>query len=128
MDVEQPLMRADLKVLAAVLVLERRADHAVDVLLGGQRHRAGDGRARARGRLDDLLGRRLDRRVVVGLQANPNLVLRNRGHLGLGFSQSNGAGPGLAGPAPKGRISSKKAARPSGQRRPINNYSMTSVT
>src|SRR4051812_43347635 len=33
MDVDEPLVGADLEVLAAVLVLERRADHAVDVLL-----------------------------------------------------------------------------------------------
>src|SRR5207248_4068954 len=77
-DVDQPLVGADLEVLTRVLVLERRADHAVDVLLGGQRHGTGDGRAGARGRLDDLLGRRLDRRVVVGLQTYSNLVLGNR--------------------------------------------------
>src|SRR3954447_788233 len=35
MDVDQALVRADLEVLARVLVLERRADHAVDVLLRG---------------------------------------------------------------------------------------------
>src|SRR5215216_3022299 len=42
-DVDQPLVGADLEVLARVLVLERRADHAVDVLLGGERHRPGHG-------------------------------------------------------------------------------------
>src|ERR687885_2371872 len=30
MDVDQALVRADLEVLAGVLVLERRADHAID--------------------------------------------------------------------------------------------------
>src|SRR3954454_25355199 len=74
-DVDQPLVRADLEVLARVLVLERRADHAVDVLLGGQGNRTGHGRAGAGRRLDDLLGRRLDGRVVVGLQADADLVL-----------------------------------------------------
>src|SRR2546423_5129701 len=54
MDVDQPLVRADLEVLLRVLVLERRADHRVDVLLGRQRHGTGDRRARARRRLDDL--------------------------------------------------------------------------
>src|SRR5215208_3386008 len=34
-DVDQPLVGANLEVLAGVLVLERPADHAVDVLLGG---------------------------------------------------------------------------------------------
>src|SRR3954466_14358122 len=37
-DVDQPLVGADLEVLARVLVLERAANHAVDVLLGGQGH------------------------------------------------------------------------------------------
>src|ERR687898_3527807 len=42
-DVDQPLVRADLEVLARVLVLERGANHAVDVLHGGQRDGAGHG-------------------------------------------------------------------------------------
>src|ERR687889_611079 len=73
-DVDQPLVRADLEVLARVLVLERGADHAVDVLLRRQRHRSGDRRAGTGRRLDDLLRRRLDGRVVVGLQADADLV------------------------------------------------------
>src|SRR5918997_6480659 len=63
-DVDQPLVRADLKGFARVLVLERRADDHVHVLLGGKRHRPGDRGSGARGGLDDLLGRRLDGRVV----------------------------------------------------------------
>src|SRR5688572_20888476 len=59
-DVDQPLVRADLEVLARVLVRERRADHAVDVLLRGQGHGPGHRGAGAGCRLDDLLGRRLD--------------------------------------------------------------------
>src|SRR6266540_6431882 len=47
-DVDQALVRADLEVLARVLVLERRADHAVDVLLGRQRHGPRNRRAGAR--------------------------------------------------------------------------------
>src|SRR5207248_1570458 len=74
-DVDQPLVRADLEVLLGVLVLERRADHGVDVLLRGQGHGAGHGRAGALRRLHDLLGRRLDRRGVVALQADPDLLL-----------------------------------------------------
>src|SRR3954471_20074390 len=75
MDVDQPLVRADLEVLARVLGLERGPDDAVDVLLGRQGDRPGHGRAGARRRLDDLLGRRLDGRVVVRLQADADLVL-----------------------------------------------------
>src|SRR4051794_39707022 len=74
-DVDEPLVRADLEVLARVLVLEWRPDHAVHVLLGRQGDRAGHRGARARRRLDDLLRGRLDGRVVVRLQADADLVL-----------------------------------------------------
>src|SRR3954447_8557035 len=74
-DVDEPLVRADLEVLARVLVLEGRPDHAVDVLLGRQGHGTGHGGAGARRRLDDLLRGRLDGRVVVRLQADADLVL-----------------------------------------------------
>src|SRR5919201_1964367 len=84
-DVDQALVRADLEVLARVLVLERGADHAVDVLLGRQRDGAGHGRAGASRRLDDLLGSRLDGRVVVGLEADADLVLCGGRHLGFVF-------------------------------------------
>src|SRR4051794_38000808 len=79
-DVDQALMRADLEVLLGVLVLERRLDHRVDVLLRGQRHGPRHGRAGSRRRLDDLLGSRLDGRRVVGLEADADLVLGYCGH------------------------------------------------
>src|SRR3954470_22733662 len=50
-DVDEALVRAHLEVLAGVLVLERRPDHAVHVLLGGQGHRAGDRCTGALGRV-----------------------------------------------------------------------------
>src|SRR3954463_10697919 len=75
MDVDKPLVRADLEVLARVLVLEGGADHAVDVLLGGQGDGTRHGRARAGGGVHDLLGRRLDGGVVIRLEANADLVL-----------------------------------------------------
>src|ERR1700761_1264367 len=94
MDIDQSLVRTDLEVLAGILVLERRTDHAIHVLLRGQRNGTGNGRASARRRLDDLLRGRFDRRVVVGLQANTDLVLSNGCH-GKSFafvlSQYNGA-------------------------------------
>src|ERR1700733_5881964 len=80
MDVDQTLVRADLEVLTRVLVLERRTNHAVNVLLGRQRHGSGHAGASAGGRLDDLLRRRLDRRGVIRLQADANLVLVGRCH------------------------------------------------
>src|SRR6266550_1806842 len=51
-DVDEPLVRAHLEVLSAVLVLVRRADDAVDVLLRRQRYRADDPGAGARHGLD----------------------------------------------------------------------------
>src|ERR687895_750755 len=95
-DVDEPLVRADLEVLPRVLVLERRADHAVDVLLGGKRDGPGHRRAGAHGRLDDLLGGRLDRRVVVGLEPDPDLVLRDSRHW---LETDSGAGSSFL-PAP----------------------------
>src|SRR4029079_6580907 len=53
-DVDEALVRAHLEVLARVLVLERAADHAVHVLLGGQGHGPGDRRPGALRRLDDV--------------------------------------------------------------------------
>src|SRR3954470_6534137 len=75
MDVDQTLVRADLEVLLGVLVLEGGLHHGVHVLLGRQRHRAGDGGASPRRGLDDLLGRGLDSRRVVRLETNADLVL-----------------------------------------------------
>src|SRR6266545_7489732 len=76
-DVDEPLVREHLEVLAAVLVLVRRADHGVDRPLGGQRHRShhpgpGPGHVRhdvAHGRVQDL--------VVVGPQLDPDLRCRH---------------------------------------------------
>src|SRR4051794_26366530 len=87
-DVDEPLVRADLEVLARVLVLERRADHAVDVLLGRERDGTGHGRAGALRRLDDRLRGEVQLRVVVALEADSDLLLC---HVGSGPSASLGA-------------------------------------
>src|SRR5688500_14984556 len=76
-DVDQPLVRAHLEVLARVLVLEGAADHAVDVLLGGQGHGAGDRRTGALGRLHDLRGGAVQLLVVVALEPDADLLLRH---------------------------------------------------
>src|SRR4051794_32307364 len=81
MDVDQALVRPDLEMLLRVLVLERRLDDRVDVAVRRQRHGTGDGRAGARRRLDDLLRRRLEGLVVVGLQADADLVLGGGCHV-----------------------------------------------
>src|SRR3954464_11343473 len=101
MDVDQALVRPDLEVLLGVLVLERGLHHGVHVLLGGQRHRAGDRRARARRGLHDLLGRGLDGGRVVRLETDADLVL-GYGHvlsgawseISAGFSRAMRASPG----------------------------------
>src|SRR5215208_6795222 len=72
-DVDQPLVGANLEVLAGVLVLERRADHAVDVLVGGQRDRPSDGRAGPLGGTHDLLRSPVYGVVVIRLQPDPDL-------------------------------------------------------
>src|SRR5579859_5039292 len=103
-DVDQPLVRPHLEVLARVLVLVRRADDAVHVLLGRQRHRAGHPRAGTRHGVDDLPRRAVDDLVVICLEPDADLLYRHDG-LGVLFVRSRcvrGAacgGPGIAGPA-----------------------------
>src|SRR5258706_13243288 len=75
MDVDQPLVGADLEVLAGVLVLEGATDHAIDVLLGRQRHGARDGCPGPLCRLDDRACREVDLRMVVPLQTDSDLLL-----------------------------------------------------
>src|SRR3954470_7329432 len=78
-DVDEPLVGAHLEVLAAVLVLVRRTDDAVDVLLRWQRYRADDPRAGARHGLDDLARAGIDGLVVVGLEPDADLLSRHGG-------------------------------------------------
>src|SRR5437588_12774641 len=68
-------MRAHLEVLARVLVLERAADHAVDVLLGRQGNRPSDRRTAPLSSVDDLLGRPIQLLVVVALQPDADFPL-----------------------------------------------------
>src|SRR6476620_10738399 len=77
-DVDQPLVRAHLEVLARVLVLVGRADDAVDVLLGRQRHGAGDLGTRAGDGVHDLPRRGVDHLVVIGLEPDADLLSRHR--------------------------------------------------
>ena len=66
-------MRADLELLARLLVDVRPAKNRVLADLGGQRHRAGDACPRALGRLDDIGRRAVEQLVIEGLEANANL-------------------------------------------------------
>src|SRR6476661_3362570 len=79
-DVDQSLVGADLEVLARVLVLERRADYAVDVFLGRQRHRTRDAGAGALGGLDDLFGSPIYGVMVVRLESDANFLCRDGCH------------------------------------------------
>src|SRR6266516_2778219 len=102
-DVDQALVRAHLEVLPRVLVLERRADYAVNVLLGGQGHGPGDGRAGALGGLHDLARRLVELLVVVALESDADLALRHRRSLYLSIAVTT--------PAPTVRPPSRSAKR-----------------
>src|SRR6201994_2132381 len=103
-DVDEALVRADLEVLARVLVLERGPDHAVDVFLGGQGHGTGHGGTGALRRLDDLARGAIDRVVVVGLQPDSNFLGRYGCHfeisLLLVLGRKEGGAPVLLGRRP----------------------------
>src|SRR6478609_2183474 len=77
-DVDETLVGAHLKVLAGVLVLVGRADDAVHVLLGRQRHRASNLRTRTGDRVNDLARRGVDHLVVIGLEPDADLLSRHR--------------------------------------------------
>src|SRR5262249_14372473 len=77
--VDQTLVRTHLEVLARVLVLVRRSDHAVAVDLGRQRYRARDLRPGTRHRLDYLPRRRVDDLVVICLEPDADLLSRHGG-------------------------------------------------
>src|SRR5439155_8007487 len=71
----QPLVCPHLEVLPRVLVLERTADHAVDVPLRRQGHGTSDRRAAALSGVDDRLGRPVELLVVVALETDADLLL-----------------------------------------------------
>src|SRR5438105_2455005 len=76
-DVDQPLVRPDLEVLARVLVLEGTPDHGEHVLLRRQRDGTGDCGAGPLSRLDDLRRRLVELLVVVALEPDADLRLRH---------------------------------------------------
>src|SRR5579884_117401 len=76
-NVEQSLVRANLKLLARLLVHVRRTQNAVFVFYRGQRDRTGDLRSRAARRFHDLSRGLVEHAVVVRLQANANSVFSN---------------------------------------------------
>src|SRR5436190_9220578 len=127
-DVDQPLVGADLEVLARVLVLERRLDHAVDVALGRQGHGPGHRGAGAGGRVDDLAGSAIDGVVVIRLQPDPDFVGGESCHSVISFlwAQKERCPKGEQRP----RVVSVTYKRRAGQfgRPSYGRYSMISVT
>src|SRR5215212_3855044 len=73
-DVDQPLVRADLELLARLLVDVRRPQHRPLVFRGRQRNRPRQTRARALRGVDDFAGRLVEHAVVVRLEADSNFV------------------------------------------------------
>src|SRR3954467_1653168 len=72
-DVEQALVRADLELLARLLVAGGRAQHGELVDLGGQRHGTSHAGARALRRVHDLARRLVEQAVIVGLETDSDL-------------------------------------------------------
>src|SRR4029078_9211779 len=90
-DVDEALVGAHLEVLARVFVLVGRADDAVHVLLGRQRHGAGDLGTRAGDGVHDLARRGVDHLVVIGLEPDADLLSRHRSLSSLRLSAPGGA-------------------------------------
>jgi hypothetical protein len=68
---------ACLVLVAGILVDVRRRQNGVTLDLGRERNRAEYCCTRALSRLDDLAGRAIDQTMIVCLQPNPNLLVRN---------------------------------------------------
>src|ERR1700722_18868793 len=73
-DVEHALVRADLKLLARLLVDVRRAVDGEAFDLGRQRDWAANGRARTLGRVDDLASRMVEHAVIEGPEPDADIL------------------------------------------------------
>ena len=104
-NVDQPLVRPHLEVLARLLVVVGRALHAEAIDLRRKRHGAADEGAGALCRLDDALRRLIQDLVIIRLEAYANHLLR---HYFLLFSYSATA---VTTPAPTVRPPSRIAKR-----------------
>src|SRR5215510_7420715 len=100
-DVDEPLVGADLELLPAVLVDERGPQDGELLDPRGQRNRTDDIRAGPLGRLDDLGRRLIEQPVVVGLEADPDPLLRHRRYASMLVTE----------PAPTVRPPSRMAKR-----------------
>src|SRR5712671_1404504 len=73
-NVDQPLVRLELELLAALLVDVRAAEHGPELPLGRQRDRAGNLRARLLGSADDIGRRLIDQGVVESFEPDADLA------------------------------------------------------
>ena len=71
-DINQSLVGAHLKLLAAVLIFVDGTQNGDDLLLCRQRHRPGNSGARALRCLNDLLGGGIHQLVIVPLESDPD--------------------------------------------------------
>ena len=76
-NVDEPLVRADLELLAALLIHVRRAVYREDGFLRRQRNRPGNDAARGLHRPDDLFRALVDQVMIVRFQFDSNLLHYN---------------------------------------------------
>src|SRR5882762_6587364 len=77
-NVEHALVRADLELLARLLVDMRRAQHGEFLDLGRQRDRPAHPRAGALGRIDDLARRLIENAMIIGPEADADILTVHR--------------------------------------------------
>src|SRR5215469_4347831 len=82
-DVDEPLVRANLELLARIFVDEWRPQDRILRDLGRQWHRAGYTRAGVLCRIDDLRSRLVQDPVVIGLQPDADSLLGDGSHAAL---------------------------------------------
>src|SRR5579864_9178180 len=82
-NIQQALVRTNLKLLARLFVHVRRTQHAILVFHRGQGNRSRDLRARALRGLDDLTRGLIQDAIVVSLQANTDSFFSNHFELSL---------------------------------------------
>ena len=71
--VDQALVGAALKLLAAVLILMNSAEDGDDLFIGGKRNGTGNGSAVALCGFDDLFSSLIDQEMVIGLESDSEL-------------------------------------------------------
>src|ERR1035441_9895178 len=113
-NIEQPLMGANLELLARFLIYVRRAQNGIAVLERRQRNRPGARGSGALGRIDNIARRLVQDAVIVRLQPDSDSFF----HFFVYFSQSMGANHSISAPEKSRQIPRTK----------IGNYDRISVT